>query len=264
MMRNKYVNALFFIALIAILLVINTTNAKDAIRTTALDISEGFLSTANFLFFNFSSGITKLKESVDVYKEREHLRLENSRLKTQLIKFEEMSRENERLRSLLNFEGQIDFGGISAQVIGRDMSPFSDFIIINRGKKDNIDIGTVLMSHEGLVGHVVSAGENHARAILLSDNKARVSAIIQDTREAGILEGTPMSLLKLKRLDITSSVKVGDVVITSGFGDIYPKGIPIGRVEQIGNESNNLSLYALVRPFVEFAKLEEVLCLRKE
>jgi rod shape-determining protein MreC len=264
MMRNKYLNAFFFIGLIAILLVINTSNAHNVIRSSVLDVSEGVLSTVNFFFYNFANGITKLKDSIDLYKEKERLSLEVAELRSKVIQFDEIKRENERLRLLLDFEAQNDFDGVSAQVIGRDMSPFSDFIIINKGKKDGVDIGVVLISHEGLVGHIVSAGGHHARAILLSDSKARVSAIVQDTREAGILEGTPMNLLKLKHLDISSTAKVGDVIVTSGFGDIYPKGIPIGQVETIGNEHNKLSLYALISPYVEFSKLEEVLCLKKE
>lgn len=264
MMHNKYLNIIFFVGVIAILLVINTSNAQNVIRSSILDTSEGVLSSANFIFYNFANGITKMKDSVDLYKEKERLSVEVAELRSKVIQFDEITRENERLRLLLDFEAQNDFDGVSAQVIGRDMSPFNDFVIINKGTKDGVDVGVVLISHEGLVGHVVSAGDHHARAILLSDSKARVSAIVQDTREAGILEGTPMSLLKLKHLDISSTVKVGDIIVTSGFGDIYPKGIPVGRVETIGNERNKLSLYALVSPFVEFSKLEEVLCLKNE
>jgi rod shape-determining protein MreC len=263
-MRNKYLNVLFFIGLIVILIVINNTAAKDIIRVSVLDVSEGVLSSVNFFFSNFTSGLSKIKESVTVYKEKERLEIEVADLKSKLIQFNEVKSENERLRALLQFQSQNDLNGVSAQVIGRDMSAFSDFIILNRGKQDGVDVGTVIISHQGLVGHVVSAGQSHARAILLSDTKARVSAIVQETREAGIIEGTPTGFLKLRHLEISSSVKVGDIVVTSGFGDIYPKGIPVGRIEVISNDHNNMSVFALVKPYVDFSTIEEIVCLKSK
>jgi len=262
-MRDKYLKVLMFITVIAILIVVNTTQCKNVIRVTVLDVSHTVMTSAHFLFYNFASGIYKLTDFVQVYREREQLNREISDLRFKLIQYDESKEENKRLRLLLNFQEKNELQGISAQVIGRDMSPFSDYIVINRGKSDYVDIGMVLISHEGLVGHIISAGMNHARAMLVGDMKARVCAIVQDTREAGIIEGTPTNLLKLRHLNIASTVKVGDTIITSGFGDIYPKGIPIGRVEMIATEKNNLSLYALIRPFVDFSKLEEVLCLKK-
>ncbi len=263
-MRNQHLNVLFLVGLIAILIIINNTSTKDVIRTSVLDTVEGLLSSVNYFFFNFASGLDKIKGSIEVYKEKERLELETADLKARLIQFNEFKSENERLRALLQFQAANSLDGVSAQVIGRDMSSFSDFVIVNRGKKDGVDVGTVLISHQGLVGHVVSAGENHARALLLSDTKARVPALVQETREAGIVEGTPTAFLKLRYLATTSSVKVGDVVVTSGFGDIYPKGIPIGKIEVIATEPNNMSVFALVRPYVDFSKLEEILCLRNK
>jgi len=135
-------------------------------------------------------------------------------------------------------------------------------IIINRGKEDSVDVGTTLISYDGLVGHAIFVGKNHAKCLLITDVKARVCAISQESRDAGIIEGTATHLLKLKHLDMNAKIAIGDVVITSGFGGIFPKGIPIGVVEMIGTETDNLYLYALVKPYTNFSKLEEVLCLK--
>ena len=168
----------------------------------------------------------------------------------------------------LIFETETSFKESTAKFIGRDLQAISDVIILDRGKTDGIDIGTVLISHKGLVGHVILAGRTHAKVLLISDIKARVSAMVQETRDVGIIEGTPTTLLRLKNVTMDATMKIGDVVITSGFGDIFPKGIPIGVIEMIGTEPSNLYLYALVRPFVNFFEarrsfmLEERLVMR--
>lgn len=263
-MKNKYPNFLFVIALLFALVAINTTGGRDVIRRFVFDVSRPILVSANFFFYNCVSGVRRFADVVEGYKEHESLKQEVQDLRFQLVRFEEVKKENERLKALVNFQKDNELAGISAEIIGRDMSAFSDHIILNQGKADGVNMGTVLISHEGLVGHVVSVGEHHARALLMTDIKARVCVVVQESREAGVVEGTPGGLLKLKHLNINSSIKVGDVVVTSGFGDIYPKGIPVGKVAIIATEKNNLSLYALVKPFVDFSKLEEVLCLRNK
>ena len=259
--KDKFLKIFYLILFLAFLIFINNTNLQTNIRVWFLDASQKFLATTHFLFFHFSGGLEKIGELVDVYREKEKLNQEVSELKLKLIRYEEAKIENERLRALLQFQSKNQLEGKSAQIIGRDLQAISDVVIINQGKKDGVDVGTVLISHEGLVGHVIIAGENHAKALLITDVKTRVSAVSQETRDVGIIEGTPTHLLKFKNVNMNATLKIGDIVITSGFGDIFPKGIPIGRVEMIGTEQDNLYLYALVKPFVNFSKLEEVLCL---
>jgi len=103
-----------------------------------------------------------------------------------------------------------------------------------------------------------------SRAILLTDSEARASALNQRTRDVGLIEGNGSLSLKMSYLDRQSNIQVGDMVISSGLGGIYPKGIPIGKVETVGTDKNNLSLFASVKPFASFAKLEEVLCISSQ
>ena len=80
------------------------------------------------------------------------------------------------------------------------------------------------------------------------------------TRDVGLIEGLGSSNLKMTYLDRNSDTQVGDVILSSGLGGIYPKGIPIGKVELVGGDKDHASLFAMVKPFVSFSKLEEVLC----
>ncbi len=196
--------------------------------------------------------------------ENEALQAEIEKLKSELLNLDETKHKIARLESLLKLKQNFIKQGIVARVIARDPSHWTQFIVINKGTHDGIRKNTVLINADGLVGKVVVAGAYSARAILLTDPEARASALNQRTRDVGLVEGTGSLMLKMTYLDRLSSIQVGDMIITSGLGGIYPKGIPIGKVELVGNEKNNLSLYASVQPFVSFAKLEEVLCISSQ
>jgi len=262
--RGKFFKILYVVPFLLLLIVINNRNIRETVRGWTLDLTQSFFSGVSIAAHLFSDGLQKIGESVDIYKERDSQQIEITRLKSELIHFEETKIENRRLRALLDFQNKNELKGKSALIVGRDISSINDIIVINRGENDDVGVGTVLISHQGVVGHVVSAGKIHSKALLITDLKARVCAIIQETRDAGIIEGTTAHLLKLKHLSLNASLKIGDTVLTSGFGDIFPKGLPIGVVRMLGTEPDNLHLYALIEPFVDFSKLEEVLCLNNE
>ena len=193
--------------------------------------------------------------------ENETLKTEIEKLKSELLDLDETKHRISRLESLLKLKQTFIKRGLAAQVIGRDPSHWTQFVVINKGTHDGVRKNTVLINADGLVGKVVVAGAYSARAILLIDPEARASAMNQRTRDVGLIEGTGSLMLKMTYLDRQSNIQIGDMIMTSGLGGIYPKGIPIGKVELVGNEKNNLSLYASVKPFASFAKLEEVLCI---
>ena len=118
-----------------------------------------------------------------------------------------------------------------------------------------------VVSAQGLVGRIVEVAPMSARAILLIDPESRVSALFQESRDLGVAEGDGSSWLRMTHIDRDSTVKLGDQVLSSGFGGVYPKGVLIGKVEMVGSEKESLELFATVRPFVNFSKLEEVLCI---
>lgn len=185
-------------------------------------------------------------------------------LERELAGLEETKQENSRLRKLLSFQQVSSWKTISAQVIARDISQWTHYAMINKGSRDGIGQDMAVVTGEGLVGKVVGVTPHSARIILLIDAKSRVSALIQDTRDVGLIEGTGGAFLKLTYLDVSTQIQVGQKIISSGFGGVYPKGIPIGEIVQIGEESGDPNVHAIVKPFAALSKLEEVLCLDTE
>ncbi|MBI4358020.1 MAG: rod shape-determining protein MreC [Candidatus Omnitrophica bacterium] len=236
----------------------------DQLRTFTISLSQPFLELQNHFSAFLDRQIQFLAEWPKLRMENEALRAELQRMKTELEASREIKRQVSRLEALLHLKGKISDRSVAARVIGRDPSHWSRFIVINKGSRDGVRKNTVLVHPDGLVGKVVAAGRHSARAILLPDAESRASAMNQRTRDVGLIQGMGSSRLKMTYLDRFSDVQVDDLIISSGLGGIYPKGIPIGTVETVVSEKNHLGLYALVKPFVTFSRLEEVLCVSSQ
>ena len=262
-MKNRYLSVILIIFVLPLLLIINATPFYSHIRNIVSTISKPVFESSHFLFFNLTEGAQRLINYAEIVRMNEQLRSEVFRLQGIQINIAELKAENSRLRDLLNFKQSLKQEHISTQIIGRDVSLWSNWIILNFGYRDGATKDMPIIAPGGLVGKIVSVGNFTARAILIIDHRSKVSALIQQSREMGIIAGTGNGLLKMSYLNLDSIAKVGDTVITSGFGGIYPKEIPIGTVSIIGKEKNGLHLFAKIKPFVDFSKLEEVLCLKK-
>ncbi len=195
--------------------------------------------------------------------ENEALKKTVSELERKLVDYPGVEQENRRLEALLDLKNRLSDPTIPAVLIGRDPASWSHYIVINRGKKDGIFENTPLIHPDGLVGKVVLAGRHSSRAILITDRESRVSALDVSTRDVGLIEGTGTMVLKMTFLDQRAKVQVGNLIVSSGMGGIYPKGIPIGHVISVAEEKDRLMLYAIVKPSVAFSKLEELLCVKK-
>jgi len=212
-----------------------------------------------------SSGIFYVLRDVSRFKE---LRDENkilrdnlSSLKKEMLNLQEAGLENQRLKDLLGFRDKEKRKFIPAMVIARDPLGLHDTIIIDKGKRDEVSKDMVVISGNGLVGRVRECGWSISRVLLITDCDSVLSAIVQRTREEGAVIGTRSGII-MKYLELDSSVKEGDRVMTSGFGDVFEKGILIGEVSSIEKDSSSLYMKAMIKPEVDIARLEEVLVIR--
>lgn len=213
---------------------------------------------------NIGNSITSYN---DLLEENSNLREEVRQLALQNIQMEEYRQENLRLAKLLEFKEiqQDSLNLLAAKVIGRDLNNQFETIIIDRGSNDGIEVNMSVINHQGLVGRVVAVSKNTAEVLLLIDRESAVGALVQSSRTPGVVEATTSGNYQLQMIHLTydAPIDVGDVLITSGLGRIFPKGIKIGYVADINMASNGLVKEAMVIPFVEFSKLEEVMVIMK-
>lgn len=254
--------SLFLVGVVVCPLLLGATSPQivEQARTLVITLTHPFLEFQTQASLFIKTQIQSVVEWPKLRKENQALRSELRTLKAEVTHLREAGRENARLETLLKLKEDAHPKARAARVIGRDPSHWSQFIVINKGTRDGVHKNTVLIHPNGLIGKVMAVGRHSARAILLIDDQSRVSAMNQRTRDVGLIEGTGSFTLRMTYLDRQSDIQVGDVIVSSGLGGIYPKGIPIGKVELVGGEKNNPSLYALVKPFTPFSKLEEILC----
>jgi rod shape-determining protein MreC len=210
---------------------------------------------------NLFKEIAFITRSKDMFDENRLLHETVSALTRQLAYYKDVEKENERLRSMLEFRQRSPFSLIAASVIAGDSSNFSNTIIIDQGSMSGIKKDTVVISQAGLVGRVIDSSSDISRISLIIDPNSRISAITSRSRQIGVVYGTPSGSCSMRYIPLDADIQEGDEVLTSGFSDVYPKGIMIGKVYKIVKEPRGLSLSALVQPAVDFTRLEEVLCI---
>ncbi len=167
--------------------------------------------------------------------------------------------ENLRLKQLLALKKDLSYKAIASRVIGRAPDNWSSVIIIDKGKRQGIKSGFVVMGYGGLVGRVIEAYDNTSKVIQINDPNLGVSGIDQRSRQEGFVSGTLGNSLFMKYLPKDADIKISDVIITSGLTEVYPKGIVIGTVTEVGDEFSGLSRYAIIKPAVNLSSVEEVL-----
>jgi rod shape-determining protein MreC len=182
-------------------------------------------------------------------------------LEAEVSRLQEMAKENERLRKLVEFRDTQAGKKIAAQVIGWDPSPWRKTLILDKGTSQGIKKDMAVIVPEGLIGRILETGPSTSRVILLQDSDSRVSAIAETSRAQGVAAGNGSSDLTMEYLELESAVEVGETVSTSGLNGLFPKGIKIGKITAISKDATGLHLQAKVQSSVRFSKIEEVLCL---
>lgn len=187
------------------------------------------------------------------------LREYNEQLVQQYSQMEEYKQEAQRLQKLLDLKDTYQIEGTGARVIGRSSEAWSQTVIINKGSDDGVSTGQTVMGTSGVVGQITSTSSHTATVRLLTDPQSGAAAMVQSSRAEGILRGSLVGLLYLEDLDADAEVNVGDVIVTSGLGGSYARGLIIGTVVKVDAQQGDTSRRAVVSPNDAISTLEDVL-----
>lgn len=196
---------------------------------------------------------------VGLERENEALKRELQELKLQMNKYREADLANKRLRALLNFKTSIPTPLLPAEVVAFDPSGWFQTILIDKGENDGVIRDMAVVSADGLVGRVIGVSGRHAKVLLILDGNSAVDALIQRSRARGILVGLGRNRCLLNYVQRNEDVQVGDPVISSGMGGVFPKGILLGKVQEVVRGNSGLFQTVEVEPAVDFSGLEEVM-----
>ncbi len=261
---KKYRALLFATALLFSGLVILTStheNRRDLgfLDKLALDVTGFFAS----LLTGAGQGISGLWFDyvylIGVRAENETLKAEVDRMRLERAALEEAVLESDRLRKALGFRERTGFTAVPASVIGADVSGWFRTITIDRGSADGIERGMAVVSPDGVVGRTHEVASRTTKVLLLTDSNSAVDSILQRTRGRGVVHGRVTPVLEMRYVHRTEEVVEGDVVLTSGVGGIFPKGLPIGVVTRVDDKATGLFKTVEVTPAADLARLEAVL-----
>lgn len=196
----------------------------------------------------------------NVRAENRRLREEIERLRVEALRVGETDDENRRLRRLLALQERLPLITVSGEIIAREWGGWIRALTVNRGRGDRILRLTAVISPEGLIGRIVEVRPGASIIQVLTDPTSTVGAHVVRTRTPGIVEGDPRGTLRFKYMARDgAAIQIGDTLVTSGQGELFPRGIPIGRVQAIDDRGSALFHYAVLTPAVDFARVDDVL-----
>jgi len=258
--RPKWVFYIFILlSLILLSLSIGKGHEWSMAEKLAVEITSPFqrffmgtISTARDIWRNYFFLVETRQENLLLKRNISLLKSENSR-------YQELLLANQRLQNLLNFQENTEEPLLPARVIGWDSSGLFKSIIIDKGQSDGLKINMPVVNPEGVVGRVVSVSPNYAQVLLITDQNSAIDGLVQRSRGRGMLKGRGSSECYFDYVIKTCDIKAGDIIITSGLGRMFPKGLYLGIVGKINDFPNKLFKDVRVAPAVDFSKLEEVL-----
>lgn len=262
---------LMLITLVIFLLIGLSSNENSRINWLNNSVSV-VLSPLQKVFL--SSG-EKVSASMSFFKDIKAAKLENDELKAKIDQLEKENSEligyREKIKELkvaLNLKDQFnDYVLIGANIIGKDAGNWFNIFNIDRGSRDSIGWNYPVITGKGLVGRVSVSDVFSSKVISIIDPDSTVSGRISRTRDTVLVKGDltlkAQGLCRMDHIKPEVDVSFGDTIETSGIdGGIYPKGIIIGKVKSVSQNTSELSRYAIIEPAVDFKRLEEVFVMK--
>ena len=188
------------------------------------------------------------------------MEVEVSRMQTEIIVLKQQISETRVLSALVDFARvQPENRYLAATAIGRDPSPFLEYVIINRGSDDGLRRGMPVVTQQGLIGRVAAVTADAARVQLITDPASNINVKLEPSGAQAVIRGEVSGEISLAMIPQSAPVEIGDLILTSGLGGNYPANILIGQVTGVRRRETDLFQSASVQPVVDFNQLEIVL-----
>lgn len=213
-------------------------------------------------FFSFSDGVrsnTSLYlDLINIKMENQSLRQDNQELLSRLEAHTELQKENNRLNQLLDFKMKTKMELVTARAMSKDLVSNRNTIQINKGTHHGLKAGQAVIAVGGVVGYIFKPEAFTSLVLLITDPYSVIDGLISRSRSRGIVEGKNSTTCALKYVEKSEDVQPGDIVVTSGLDNIFPKGFPVAIVETVENKAFAVSLKVELKPTVDPDKIEEV------
>jgi rod shape-determining protein MreC len=261
--NRKFLSILFLFILLFWLLTIQVKNGRFTFMERPVLAISGFFERIISWPFNTVVSIGKgYVLLVGTQQENQRLRTENDKMLLENAVMNELQLENERLRDSLDFKRLYPPTDVMAQVIGKESSPASSTITLNKGADQGIRKDMAVITAHGVVGKVHAVLPGTSKVLLLTDPGCTIAVRVMRNREEGLLEGKLVNCA-LKYVSYYADIQAGDLLVTSGLDGVFPKGLAVARVVNVSKHEAIAFQTILAEPAVSFSRLEEALVLIK-
>ena len=202
---------------------------------------------------NVFSNLTASQDTLD------ELKKQNEELTSKVAELSEAQKTAERLEGLVGLQSTYNLKSTAARIVGASGDAWTSTVTIDKGSADGLTINMPVTSSAGVIGQIIEVSAKTSTVRLIGDENSGVSAMVQDTRAQGMLQGQADGTLRLEYVSVDSDVKVGDIIVTSGIGGVFPKGLPLGTVSSVEKSANDVYYTIVVRAQTTAENNEEVL-----
>lgn len=250
--RRLFVVLLFLTAFLTILLSRVDSLIVSAVDKVIIDVTGPVMQVLEFPARTMHQAYTYFYDISHIYAENKQLRSENKQMMILQNKVRTLEVENQLLARLLNYVPPQEVSYMSARIIAESGDSFAHLLLVYIGD-EAVRKGQVVLSNESVIGRVDTVGEHFAKIILITDINSRIPVLIERTRARGILSGNNTAIPEMIFTRSNADIQVGDVVVTSGVGGLFPSGLPIGFISAV-NEDGSMK----VEPMADISRLEYV------
>ena len=260
-MNNLFKLAIFGFSIVLLLMVSHYVSwlnpVENFIVKTVSPIQEGFYSIST----NSKNFHSRWIEKRDLLKENEEIRRELAELYIKQSKVNSLEEQNELLKKELDFVREEDINTVAAKIITGVSDELSKSVVINRGSNDNIEKGMAVVAEDGvMIGKIWEVHTDYSKVLLLTDNKSKVAATIQNTdRTTGLIEGQFGLSFAMTNIPQDQEVYEGDLIVTSGLEGKIPKDLLIAKVDSVNQVESEIFKTALLTPIISLDNLSYVL-----
>ncbi len=259
--QYRFYILLFFFILIPVIGIDTSSRSPNQYRfydKVIITITEPVQAVMSWGLEKIALGIENYLYLWHTHRDNVTLFDENRKLLNAIASLRETEQENIRLQKLLHFEETFHIQSVTARVIAKDVSTEFRSLRINRGENAGIKRNMAVVTDEGIVGRILRTTRTTSDIVTIVDLLSAVDAIVQRSRARGVLEGYSDDTCQLKYALRTDDIVPGDILISSGLGGIFPKGMTLGTVSSVNRNQYGITQEVVVKPSVDFSKLEEV------
>ena len=264
--NNKHTGGRSFIILSLLSIVLLTVSARMGTEGP-LEMVRGGFSTITMPFRMAGSaiampfqGIGNIFSNLTADQQTlSDLKAENEQLRSRNAELEETNQSTQRLQGLLDLKNTYNLQSTGARVISGSTDSFNNTIVIDKGTSSGLAVGMPVVDSGGVIGQIIECGPTTSTVRLITDEKSGVAAMVQSSRAQGMLMGSASRQITLNLINTNQKVAVGDTVVTSGLGGVFPKGLPLGKVTSVEAAPGSLYYTIGAKPYGNVSTNEEVM-----